>query len=51
MAAPLLRPGQTHVAFPRFKKALVRALLEGNHDDLASLINPAAKTYGPKAER
>jgi len=49
MSVPLLRPGQTHVAVPRFKKALVGALLERNHEDVASVINPASKTYGPRA--
>ena len=32
MSVPLLRSGQMHGAVPRFKKALVRALLERNQD-------------------
>jgi len=31
------------------KKALVRALLERNHDKAASVINPGSRTYGPRA--
>jgi hypothetical protein len=31
------------------KKALVRELLERNHDKVASVINPSSKTYGPRA--
>jgi len=49
MTVPLLRPGQTHAAVPRLKKALVRELLERNHDKVASVINPSSKTYGPRA--
>jgi len=49
MSVPLLRPGQTDPAVPKLKKALVRALLERNHEKAASVINPAAKTYGPRA--
>jgi hypothetical protein len=51
MTVPLLRPGQTHAAVPRLKKAVVRKLVEGNHDEVASVINPASKTYGPRAVR
>jgi peptidoglycan hydrolase-like protein with peptidoglycan-binding domain len=49
MSVPLLRPGQTDPAVPRLKKAVVRALLERNHDKVASLVNPKSKTYGPRA--
>lgn len=49
MAVPLLRPGQTHAAVPRLKKALVRELLERNHDKVASAIDASSKTYGPRA--
>ena len=49
MSVPLLRPGQTDPAVPRLKKALVRALLERDHEKAASVINPSAKTYGPRA--
>ena len=49
MSVPLLRPGQTDPAVPRLKKALVRALLEGNHEKAASVLTPGAKTYGPRA--
>jgi hypothetical protein len=31
------------------KKAVVRMLLERNHDKVASVINPSSKTYGPRA--
>ena len=51
MTVPLLRPGETNPAVPRLKKAVVRKLLEGNHDKVASVINPASRTYGPKAVR
>lgn len=46
MAVPLLRPGQTHAAVPRMKKALVRELLELELRPLAALIRPDSKTYG-----
>ena len=49
MAVPVLRPGQTAPAVSKLKKALVRALLERNHDKVASVINPASRTYGPRA--
>lgn len=49
MSVSLLRPGQTDPSVPRLKKALVHALLEGNHEKAASVINPGAKTYGPRA--
>jgi hypothetical protein len=51
MTVPLLRPGQTNAAVPRLKKAVVRKLLERNHDEVASVINPASRTYGPRAVR
>ena len=46
MAVPLLRPGQTHTAVPRMKKALVRELLELDLRPFAVLVRPASKTYG-----
>jgi D-alanyl-D-alanine carboxypeptidase/Putative peptidoglycan binding domain len=49
MAVRVLRPGQTNPDVPKLKKALVRALLERNHDKVASVINPASRTYGPRA--
>ena len=49
MPLTLLRPGQTAPDVPKLKTALVRALLERNHDQVASLINPSSRTYGPKA--
>jgi hypothetical protein len=49
MTLPLLRKGQTDPAVPKLKKAVVRELLERNHDKVASLINPSSRTYGPKA--
>ena len=49
MPLTLLRPGQTAPDVPKLKTALVRALLERNHDEVASLINPSSRTYGPKA--
>ena len=51
MAVPLLRPGQTDPAVPRLKKAVIRALLERNHDKVASVMNPNSRTYGPRAVR
>ena len=51
MTVPLLRPGQTSPAVPRLKKAVVQKLLERNHDKVASVINPASRTYGPRAVR
>ena len=49
MALPVLRPGQTHPAVVKLKKAVVQALLERNHEKVASLINPASRTYGRSA--
>ena len=49
MSVPLLRPGQTDPGVTKLKKALVRALLERNHDKAASVINPGSRTYGPRA--
>jgi Putative peptidoglycan binding domain/D-alanyl-D-alanine carboxypeptidase len=49
MALPVLRSGQTAPAVVRLKKALVPALLKRNHDKVASLINPASRTYGRSA--
>jgi D-alanyl-D-alanine carboxypeptidase/Putative peptidoglycan binding domain len=49
MSVPLLRPGQTDPAVPKLKKALVRSLLERNHDKAARVVNPASRTYGPRA--
>jgi hypothetical protein len=46
MAVALLRPGQTHRDVARMKKALVRALTERGHDELASQIRPDFRTYG-----
>jgi hypothetical protein len=49
MPLPVLRPGQTHPAVVKLKKAVVAALLKRNHEKVASLINPAARTYGRSA--
>ena len=49
MAVRVLRPGQTNPDVTKLKKALVRALLERNRDKAASVINPASRTYGPRA--
>ena len=49
MALPVLRPGQTHPAVVKLKKAVVAALLERNHNKVASVINPASRTYGRSA--
>jgi hypothetical protein len=46
MTVPLLRPGQTHAAVPRLKKALVPKLVEMGDQQLAEPINTDTKTYG-----
>ena len=51
MPLTLLRPGQTDPDVPKLKKAVVSKLLAQNHGDVASLINPNSRTYGPKAVR
>lgn len=51
MPLTLLRPGQTDPDVPKLKKAVVSKLLAKNHGDVASLINPSSRTYGPKAVR
>src|SRR5437773_10763632 len=49
MPLPVLRPGQTNPAVSKLKKAVVQALLERNHNQVASMINPASRTYGRSA--
>ena len=49
MAVPLLRPGQTHQAVPRLKRALVRELVELRLRPVAALIRLDSKTYGSAA--
>lgn len=51
MAVPLLKPGQTHAAVPRMKKALVRELVALGLRPVAALIRPDSKTYGKAAEK
>ena len=50
MAVPLLRPGQTHAAVPRMKKALIRELLALGLRPVAALVRPDSKTYGKATE-
>jgi Putative peptidoglycan binding domain len=49
MAVPLLRPGQTHEAVPRMKRALVRELLALGLRPFAERIDLDSKTYGSAA--
>jgi len=51
MTLPVLRPGQTHGAVPKFKRALVEELQSRNHRELASAIRLDSKTYGPTTVR
>lgn len=51
MALPLVRPGQTHPAIVKLKRAVVRELKERNHDKLAGAINPSSRTYARSAVR
>jgi D-alanyl-D-alanine carboxypeptidase/Putative peptidoglycan binding domain len=51
MTVPLLRPGQTHQAVPRLKRALVRELIELRQRRIATRIRPDSKTYGSAAVR
>jgi peptidoglycan hydrolase-like protein with peptidoglycan-binding domain len=46
VAVPLLRPGQTHAAVPKLKRALIRELVELGLRPLAAVIRPDSKTYG-----
>ncbi len=46
MTVPLLRPGQTHKAVPRLKRALIPQLLSLGLRPLAVPIRPESKTYG-----
>src|SRR6266540_3710265 len=49
MTLPLLRPGQTHNAVPKLKKALVPELLRLGERPIAALIRLDSKTYGSRA--
>jgi hypothetical protein len=49
MAVPLLRPGQTHDAVLRMKRALVRELVALGLRPVAELVAVDSKTYGPAA--
>lgn len=49
MTVPLLRPGQTHDAVPRLKKALVPKLVALQFEAIAQKINLESKTYGPSS--
>jgi hypothetical protein len=49
MPLPVVRPGQTHPAVVKMKRAVVHALKERNHDKLASAINLSTRTYGRSA--
>ena len=51
MPLPVLRPGQTHPAVVKLKQAVVHALQQRNHNQLASSINTRTRTYGPSAIR
>lgn len=46
MAVPLLRPGQTHAAVPKLKRALIRELVTLGLRPVAAVIRPDSKTYG-----
>jgi hypothetical protein len=51
MSVPVVRPGQTHPAVVKLKRAVVQALKERNHDQLASSINQRSRIYGRSAVR
>ena len=51
MPLPVVRPGQTHPAVVKLKQAVVQALKQRNHDQLAGSINQRSRTYGPSAVR
>ena len=51
MTLPVLRPGQTHPAAVKLKRAVAEALKEENHDELASAINTQSRLYGASAVR
>ena len=51
MSVPILRPGQTHAAVPRMKKALVRELQKLGQTEVAQQINVETRQYGPTSER
>jgi len=46
MSVPLLRPGQTHEAVPRMKKALVAELVESGLQPVAVLVRVDTTKYG-----
>jgi Putative peptidoglycan binding domain/D-alanyl-D-alanine carboxypeptidase len=50
MTLPVLRPGQTHAAVPKLKRAVVHAL-EKTHHVLVTQIRLDVKTYGPTTVR
>jgi hypothetical protein len=47
MTLPVLRPGQTHAAVPKLKRAVVHELQKGGQAAIVTKIRPALKTYGP----
>jgi hypothetical protein len=49
MSVPVIRPGQTHPAVAKLKRAVVEALKEQNHDKLAGSVNQRSRTYGRSA--
>jgi D-alanyl-D-alanine carboxypeptidase len=49
MSVPVIRPGQTHPAVAKLKRAVVEALKKQNHDKLAGSINQRSRTYGRSA--
>ena len=49
MSVPVVRPGQTHPAVVKLKRAVVESLKEHKHDKLAGAINQRSRTYGPSA--
>jgi Putative peptidoglycan binding domain/D-alanyl-D-alanine carboxypeptidase len=51
MPLPVVRPGQTHPAVVKLKQAVVQALKQRNHDQLAGSINQRSRTYGRSAVR
>jgi hypothetical protein len=46
VAVPLLRPGQTHAAVPRMKRALAKELVELGLKPIAAVVRLDSKTYG-----
>jgi Putative peptidoglycan binding domain/D-alanyl-D-alanine carboxypeptidase len=49
MSLPILRPGQTHAAVPKLKRALVKELGELGRTEVAATIRVDGKTYGGRA--